>query len=85
MNRLSLLSKEKNPVLPTRASATPLLVEGLESHSCTVAVMSIKRKVFRLAADIVIGFPPVADVPNEGGGVLNFSVFSDQAGELGRL
>jgi hypothetical protein len=47
--------------------------------------MSIKRKVFRLAADIVIGFPPVADVPNEGGGVLNFSVFSDQAGELGRL
>jgi hypothetical protein len=81
----SLLSNENNPVVPTSAKATPLLLLGVFNQPCTVAVMSIKMNVFALGPETVTGCPPVADVPSGGGGVLYFSVLSDHAGVAGKL
>jgi hypothetical protein len=40
-------------LLSTRA--IPLLLEGVLSQPCTVCVMSISRKLFRLALETAIG------------------------------
>jgi hypothetical protein len=74
-----LLSKEKLPAVLVRAKATPLFAIEPFFQPRTSSVMSIRRKLLRLAVDMKTGFPPVAEDPNGGAGELKLSVFSAQA------
>jgi hypothetical protein len=80
---LSLLSKKNCPLVPTSTSAIPVLLAGLLSQPCTVCVMSINRKSFKLALETVIGLAAVAEAP-KGGRELYVRVDSVHVGDDGR-
>ena len=67
-------------MFPASTSAIPLLLEGLLTQPCTVSVMSISRKLSRLAPFTVIGFDGEAGAPSGGCGELYVRVNSDHAG-----
>jgi hypothetical protein len=63
---LSLLSKEKAPLLPTTASANPLLGMLPFAHPWTSGVMSITTNWFTLDPVTLVGWLLVADDPSAG-------------------
>jgi hypothetical protein len=70
VSKLSFESKEKLPLALVNAKAMPLF--GIEpfSQACANAVISINRNWPVLLVVTEVAFPPVADGPNGGGGVL---------------